>query len=251
MRNYSISEYRIQKRLILPWIVVLVGLLLFVGITSKHTLSSGIQGVLAAGIWTGIWWGIVMFVSIRVPERVKTTRITIASWITIIRGGITGVFIGILAAGNPSSSTGLIVATLFAVIGLLDLVDGYVARTTDAVTDIGARLDTEADALLVLTGSIFVVWTGIAPALLLAVGVARYLYVAGLWIRNYFGWKIYDETNRQLNRICFAMVLIAIWIGLLLGSESQVVSSMFLIVSGVFLVNFVRSWIVTMAHFRE
>lgn len=250
MWNYSIKEHRIQKRLILPWIVVLVGLLLFVSITSKHTLPSSIQGLLAAGIWTGIWWGVVMFVTIRVPERVEATRITLASWITIIRGGITGAFIGILAAGNPSSSTGLIVATLFAVVGLLDLVDGYVARATDAVTDVGARLDTEADALLVLTGSIFVVWIGVAPVLFLAVGFARYLYVAGLWVRNYLGWEIYNETNRQLNRICFVMVLLAIWIGLLLGSENQVVSSMFLIVAGVFLVNFVRSWVVTMAHLR-
>jgi phosphatidylglycerophosphate synthase len=73
---------------------------------------------------------------------------------------------------------GLLV-TLAAVALVLDAVDGWVARRTGA-TALGARFDGEVDAFLILALSVYV-----APACgawVLAIGAARYVFLAGEWL---------------------------------------------------------------------
>ncbi len=57
----------------------------------------------------------------------------------------------------------------------LDLVDGWVARRTDTVSELGARLDMELDALLILVLSVLVA-VSLGPWVLL-IGLMRYLFV--------------------------------------------------------------------------
>lgn len=74
------------------------------------------------------------------------------------------------------------VATLVAlsVVALvLDGVDGRVARRTGTVTALGARFDMEVDAFLILVLSVYVAST--SGLWVLAIGAARYLFVAAAW----------------------------------------------------------------------
>jgi phosphatidylglycerophosphate synthase len=63
---------------------------------------------------------------------------------------------------------------------LLDAVDGWVARRTGSITELGARFDMEVDAFLLLVLSAYV-----APVLgpwVLAIGLMRYAFVAAGWL---------------------------------------------------------------------
>ena len=70
---------------------------------------------------------------------------------------------------------GLVVPAL-----VLDAVDGWVARRTGTMTELGARFDMEVDAFLLLVLSAYV-----APILglwVLAIGLMRYVFVAAGWV---------------------------------------------------------------------
>jgi len=70
----------------------------------------------------------------------------------------------------------------------LDAVDGWVARRTGTATSLGARLDMEVDAFLILVLSIA------AAQLLgwwvLAIGLFRYALVAATWVAPWLGGSV-------------------------------------------------------------
>ena len=86
-----------------------------------------------------------------------------------------------LAADSFTHDTPVaLLVTLAAVALALDAVDGPVARRTGTATALGARFDGEVDAFLILALSVYV-----APAYgawVLAIGAARYLFLAGEWL---------------------------------------------------------------------
>jgi phosphatidylglycerophosphate synthase len=78
-------------------------------------------------------------------------------------------------------------ATLSAVALVLDAADGSVARRTGTISPLGARFDLEVDAFLILVLSVHVARTT-GWWWVLAIGVARYLFVAARvalrWLRG-------------------------------------------------------------------
>ena len=86
-----------------------------------------------------------------------------------------------LAADSFARDTPVaLLVTLAAVALALDAVDGWVARRTGTATALGARFDGEVDAFLILALSVYV-----APAYgawVLAIGAARYVFLAGEWL---------------------------------------------------------------------
>ena len=86
-----------------------------------------------------------------------------------------------LAADSFTHDTPVaLLVTLAAVALALDAVDGWVARRTGTATALGARFDGEVDAFLILALSVYV-----APAYgawVLAIGAARYVFLAGEWL---------------------------------------------------------------------
>jgi len=109
-----------------------------------------------------------------------TGLISPASWVTLIRATIA---VGVAALAADSFTHDIPVAllvTLASVALVLDAVDGWVARRTGMATELGARFDGEVDAFLILALSVYV-----APecgAWVLAIGAARYLFLAGEWL---------------------------------------------------------------------
>jgi len=114
------------------------------------------------------------------PTGPVTGLITPASWVTLIRATI-AVGVAALAAESFTHETPVaLLVTLASVALVLDAVDGWVARRTGMATELGARFDGEVDAFLILALSVYV-----APecgAWVLAIGAARYLFLAGEWL---------------------------------------------------------------------
>ena len=63
---------------------------------------------------------------------------------------------------------------------VLDDVDGRVARRTGTASPLGARFDMEVDAFLILVLSVYVARS--VGSWVLAIGLARYAYVAAGWV---------------------------------------------------------------------
>jgi phosphatidylglycerophosphate synthase len=103
-----------------------------------------------------------------------------ASWVTLARATLAG-GVAALAADSFTRDTPVeLLVTLAAVALALDAADGWVARRTGTATALGARFDGEVDAFLILALSVYV--ASMYGAWVLAIGLARYLFLAGEWL---------------------------------------------------------------------
>jgi phosphatidylglycerophosphate synthase len=103
-----------------------------------------------------------------------------ADWITLTRALLIAGVAGLVADSfaRPVSVTALV--TLSTVALVLDAVDGQVARRTGTATELGARIDCETDAFLILLLSIFV--SQDYGGWVLAIGAARYALLLAGWL---------------------------------------------------------------------
>ena len=103
-----------------------------------------------------------------------------ADWVTLTRAVLIAGVAGLVADsfGRPVSVTALV--TLSTVALILDAVDGKVARRTGTATPLGARIDGEVDAFLILLLSIYV--SQDYGGWVLAIGAARYALLLAGWL---------------------------------------------------------------------
>src|SRR5215471_16949259 len=103
-----------------------------------------------------------------------------ADWVTLTRTLLIAGVAGLVADsfGRPVSITALV--TLSSVALVLDAVDGQVARRTGTATPLGARLDGEVDAFLILVLSIFA--SRDYGSWVLVIGAARYVFLLAGWL---------------------------------------------------------------------
>lgn len=174
---------------------------------------------------------------------VGTEEITIASWLTLLRGVALAVLGGFLVAGRPAGSIGWLPGLLFGIAAAGDAVDGVVARATDSVTDLGGRLDVEVDGLTVLVGTVYAVAGGWVPVAYLLVGLARYAFVAGLWWRDRRGRPVYDLPPSQLRRVLGAAQMAVIFLALLPTPGAGVSSTLAIVAMLPLLLGFGRDWL--------
>jgi phosphatidylglycerophosphate synthase len=141
----------------------------------------GTAGLGAAGWIVGIACAVTMATALaRGLARCPGDRLGPASWVTLARATL-AVGVAALAADSFTGDTPVALLVTLAAVALgLDAVDGWVARRTGTATALGARFDGEVDAFLILALSVYV-----APACgvwVLAIGAARYLFLAGEWL---------------------------------------------------------------------
>jgi CDP-diacylglycerol---glycerol-3-phosphate 3-phosphatidyltransferase len=98
--------------------------------------------------------------------------------ISIVRMGVIPILFFLLSSPGPVMS--LVIALLFIVAALTDLLDGYVARRYGIVTTMGKFLDPIADKLIVNTAMIMMIPIGRIPAWIVAVIVIRDFAVDGI-----------------------------------------------------------------------
>ena len=138
-------------------------------------------GLGAAGWIVGTACAVTMAVALaRGLARSSGDRLGPASWVTLARATLAIGVVALAADSFTGETPVALLVTLAAVALVLDAVDGWVARRTGMATALGARFDGEVDAFLILALSMYV-----APdhgAWVLAIGGARYVFLAGEWL---------------------------------------------------------------------
>ena len=159
-------------------LAALLGLLATAALLGVVSATAGLG---AAGWITGLATGSAapaLLVTAR--RRSDQPAVLPADWVTLTRllliAGVTGLVAD--SFSRPVSITALV--TLSAVALALDAVDGQVARRTGTATPLGARIDGEADAFLILVLSIAV--SQDYGAWVLVIGAARYAFLLAGWL---------------------------------------------------------------------
>jgi len=98
--------------------------------------------------------------------------------ITLIRLAVIPVLFLLLI--SPGKILSMVIAVLFIMASITDLLDGYVARKYNIVTTMGKFLDPVADKLVVTTAMIMMIPIGRIPAWIVAIIIMRDLLVDGL-----------------------------------------------------------------------
>ena len=131
--------------------------------------------------------------------RNPTQRLGPAGWVTLARATLV---VGVAALTADSFERDVPVAMLVALAAValaLDFVDGWVARRTATESALGARLDGEVDAFLILVLSVYVAPS--AGAWVLAIGAARYAFLAAGWL---FAWMRAPLPPRDWRKVVAA-----------------------------------------------
>ena len=135
----------------------------------------------AAGWVVGITCGAVMNAGLaRGLSHYRSDRLSPADWVTLARATL-AVGVAALVADSFNQAVPVTLLVSLAVIALgLDAVDGWVARRTRTTATLGAHFDAEVDAFLILVLSVYVARP--AGAWVLAIGAARYAFLAAGWL---------------------------------------------------------------------
>ncbi len=102
----------------------------------------------------------------------------IANKLTLLRVFLIPVFLIVLYWGFPYSQ--YVALVIFIAASLTDLLDGYLARSRNLVTDFGKFMDPLADKVLVVTAMLWFVQTGVMPAWAVAIVIFREFAVSGM-----------------------------------------------------------------------
>jgi CDP-diacylglycerol--glycerol-3-phosphate 3-phosphatidyltransferase/cardiolipin synthase len=88
----------------------------------------------------------------------------LANMLTVLRIALVPFFAwALLADGGHSTSGRLIATAIFAIAAATDRMDGWLARRTGQITDVGKLLDPIADKLLIGTALVLLSWLGDLP----------------------------------------------------------------------------------------
>ena len=115
---------------------------------------------------------------------------------------------------EPGEFWSLILAILFAVASITDMLDGYLARKYNMITTMGKFLDPLADKLIVNTAMILMIPIGRIPAWIVAVTIIRDLIVDGIRsIASSEGFYIQASTLGKQKTIAqlFAVTALMVW----------------------------------------
>lgn len=108
----------------------------------------------------------------------KAVIINLPNAVTMLRVCIIPVLFFLLF--NPGRFWSFIIAILFIMAALTDLLDGYLARRYHIVTNIGKFLDPIADKIIVNTAMIVLIPIGRIPACIVAIIIIRDFIVDGI-----------------------------------------------------------------------
>ncbi|GJM41055.1 MAG: hypothetical protein DHS20C20_13370 [Ardenticatenaceae bacterium] len=117
----------------------------------------------------------------------ETAVLPIFGWgnrLTLFRGLAISMVAGFLFSPWPTGGLAWLPMLLYTAADIADYLDGYLARITNHATALGERLDMEYDGLGMVIVSLLAVWYGQLPWWYLILGLARYLFIFGLWLRT-------------------------------------------------------------------
>jgi phosphatidylglycerophosphate synthase len=141
---------------------------------------AGTVGLGSAGWFVGVACAVIVDAALTDGlYRYGANGLRVADWVTLARASLA---VGVAALVADSFTRRVPVALLVSIAALalaLDFVDGVVARRTKTTARLGAQFDGEVDAFLMLVLSVYV--ARFAGAWVLAIGAARYAFLAAGW----------------------------------------------------------------------
>ncbi|TFC91728.1 MULTISPECIES: CDP-alcohol phosphatidyltransferase family protein [Cryobacterium] len=149
-------------------------------------------------------------------RRRRTTLFGPANVVTAVRSTLVGLIGGMVVVSFAEPIPVPLLVALIVPALLLDAVDGWVARRTDSVSELGARFDMEVDAFLLLVLSVYV--SNTLGIWVLAIGTMRYAFVlAGLifpWFRRVLPSRPWRKVVTAVQGIALATAVARILPGL-------------------------------------
>jgi phosphatidylglycerophosphate synthase len=138
-------------------------------------------------------------------RRQALRRFGAANRVTLLRAAAVAFLAAVALRSEPLSASlrGALVA-LGAVLLLLDGVDGWLARRGDLASSFGARFDMEIDALSILVFTLLLLRADQAGAWVLAIGLARYIFVGVGWLWPPLARELAPNLRRKT--ICAVVV---------------------------------------------
>jgi phosphatidylglycerophosphate synthase len=156
------------------------------------TAGLGVAGWIA-GLAAG-WAATALLVTARM--RSDRPAVFPADWVTLTRTLLIAGVAGLVADSFGRTVSVAALVTLSTVALALDAVDGQVARRTGTATPLGARLDGEADAFLILLLSIVV--SEDYGSWVLLIGAARYLLLIAGWLMPWLAAQLPPRYWRKV-----------------------------------------------------
>lgn len=174
-----------------------------VGLVALLTGLAAAPGIHAGGIGAGLTCGAVLaFAAARSAGRAAVKTWGPADLVTLGRAtlacGVAALVVDSTVAHGAAGGVPALV-TLASVALVLDAVDGRVARRTGTTSRVGARLDGEADAFLMLVLSVHLATT--VGSWVLAVGLVRYVFGVAGWV---LPWLRADLPPRYWRKVVTA-----------------------------------------------
>ncbi len=167
----------------------------------------------------------------------------IGNHMTLLRGMLVAGLVGFLFSPRPPGWLIWVPGVLYTLADIADFLDGYLARVNNHATRLGEILDMSFDGLGVLAAALLAVQYGQVPIWYLSVALARYLFLAGLWLRRLTGRTNY-ELPPSISRRLFAGLQMG-FIGVVLWPVLSPPGTTFAagLFAAPFLIGFGRDWL--------
>jgi CDP-diacylglycerol--glycerol-3-phosphate 3-phosphatidyltransferase len=146
-----------------------------------------------------LWWALDQ--NRREPDAILLPWLGYANSMTLTRGLLTCLLAGFLFAPRPVGWLAWAPAVFYTLERLIDYFDGYVARITGHETKLGVILDMEYDSVGFLLAVLLAIQYGQLPVWYIVLGLARQLFLLGLWIRKRWGLPLYDYPASEQARL--------------------------------------------------
>lgn len=181
------------------------GSFLFAGITTIVIASWSIRRETVATPWlflalsVFLYQAIIFFFDLHLNHGRNSRRLLpgfgLGTWLSLARLLALSLLAGFLTTRRYENGLAWVPFVLYSAFNLIDLVDGYAARRRGQVTRLGGKLDLDLDGRGMLVGSLMAVLMGKVGWWYLLVGLVRYLYVIGIWLRLRLALPVIEKAN--------------------------------------------------------
>jgi CDP-diacylglycerol---glycerol-3-phosphate 3-phosphatidyltransferase len=201
-KKYTLNRLRISwlAYLLFSVAILLIGFAVFGAFWDIHNAFRWLAiSSLALSFFMGMLWSLLEDNTTR-ENNAFSPLLGAGTNLTILRGIMIAMLMGFVYSSRPDNWINWIPGFLFTLAVLMDYFDGYLARLSNHTTHLGEKLDTNLDGWTILIGSILVIQYGQAPWWFLSVGLARFVFVAGIWIRQKLGLPVYPLKDSATRR---------------------------------------------------
>lgn len=166
------------------------------------------------------------------------------NWLSLVRGMLIALLAGFLFSPLPTAFWAWLPAILYTVADISDYFDGFLARKSHSESKLGEILDLEWDALGLFVAVSLSIWYGFLPIWFLPFGLARYLYIFGLWMHRRTGRRVRELPASASRRpiAAFTMGFMSVMLWPIVSQPSTIVAALVFAIP--FTASFTRDWLV-------